>query len=131
MHRRAWIIAVCFGAAWLLILLAGSDVPPPPGFAFVIAGLALITVLMGLAIPWLWRVQEEHGPGRVVGICLGLGAVVGLLLAAIFGAGGSGEPSIPPITLGAYAIWFLVLMFVGLVNGALVGGVTVLARPRE
>ena len=125
------MIAGGFGVAWLLIMLAGSDFPPPPGFAFVIVGLAIVTVLVGFAIPWLWRVQEARGPGRVVGICLGLGAVVGLLLAAIFGSGGSGEPSRPEITLGAYVIWFVVLMFVGLVNGALVGGVTVLAKPRQ
>ena len=48
-----------------------------------------------------------------------------------FSIGGSGEPSIPPITLGAYLIWFLVLMFVGTVNGAFVGAVTVLAKPRQ
>lgn len=37
----------------------------------------------------------------------------------------------PEITLGAYVIWFVVLMFVGLVNGAMVGGVTALAKPRQ
>jgi hypothetical protein len=111
-------------------MLAGSDIPPPPGFAFVILGIALLVLLIGFALPWLWRVQDERGPGRVLGISIGLGAGIGLLLAAIFGLRGSGEPSIPPITLGAYAIWFTVLFFVGAVNGALVGGVTVLAKPR-
>lgn len=117
--------------AWLLFMLAGSDIPPPPGFAFVIVGIALLVVLIGFAIPWLWRVQDERGPGRVLGICLGLGAGIGLLLAGIFALRGSGEPSTPPITVGAYAIWFLVVTFVGTVNGAFVGGVTVLARPKD
>lgn len=127
---RPWVIAGSFGVAWLLFMLAGSDIPPPPGFAFVIVGIALLVVLIGFAIPRLWRVQDERGPGRVLGISIGLGAGVGLLLAFIFGLRGSGEPSRTDITLGAYVIWFLVLLFVGAVNGALVGGVTVLAKPR-
>ncbi len=111
-------------------MLAGSDIPPPPGFAFVIVGIALLVVLIGFAIPWLWRVQESKGPGRVLGISLAMGAGIGILLAAIFAINGSGEPSLPPMPLGAYLIWFVVVTFVGLVNGALVGGVTVLARPK-
>lgn len=35
------------------------------------------------------------------------------------------------IEMEAYVIWFVVLMFVGLVNGALVGGATALAKPRQ
>lgn len=104
--------------------------PPPRGFVVIPIGIAALVVLMGLAIPRLWRIQETHGPGRVLGISLAMGAGIGLLLAAIFGLRGSGEPSLPPMTLGAYLIWFLVVMFVGTVNGALVGGVTVLAKPR-
>jgi hypothetical protein len=30
-----------------------------------------------------------------------------------------------------YAIWFTVVTIVGAVNGVIVGGVTVLARPKE
>ncbi len=112
-------------------MLAGSDIPPPPGFAFVIVGIALLVVLIGFAIPRLWRGQDERGPARVLGICLSLGAGIGFLLALIFAARGSGEPSIPPITVGAYVIWFLVVMFAGTVNGAFVGAVTVLARPKD
>ncbi len=111
-------------------MLAGSDIPPPPGFAFVILGIALLVLLIGFAIPRLWRVQGERGPGRVMGMSIGLGAGIGLLLAFIFGLRGSGEPSRPDITLGAYVIWFLVVTFVGTVNGAFVGGVTILARPK-
>lgn len=110
-------------------MLAGSDIPPPPGFAFVIVGIAFLVLLVGFSIPWLWRVQGDRGPGRVMGISLGLGSGIGLLLAVIFALRGSGEPSTPPITLGAYLIWFLVVTGVGTVNGALVGGVTIVAHP--
>jgi hypothetical protein len=127
---RPWIIAGSFGVVWLLFMLAGSDIPPPPGFAFIILGIALLVLLIGFATPWLWRMQESKGPGRVLGISLAMGAGIGILLAAIFAIKGSGEPSLPPMPLGAYLIWFVVVTFAGLVNGALVGGVTVLAKPR-
>jgi hypothetical protein len=112
-------------------MLAGSDFPPPRGFGAIVAGLAGLVVVMGLSIPFLWRVQGEHGRGRVLGICTGLGAGIGATLAILFALKGSGEPSIPSPGVAEYAIWLVVVTVVGAVNGTLVGAVTVLCRPRS
>jgi hypothetical protein len=56
--------------------------------------------------------------------------LVGFVLAALFGLGGSGEPSAPPMAGIDYAIWFTVVTIVGAVNGVIVGLIAVVARPR-
>jgi len=113
----------------MLVLLAGSDRPPPPGFAVILVILAALVGATGLAIPWLWRVQAARGARRVLVYSLALGAVIGLTIAVGFVIRGSGEPSITAPSLTDTATWLLVLSLVGAVNGALVGGVAMLARP--
>ena len=114
---------------WLAIMLAGSDVPPPPGFVWIPIGLAVICTGMVFAMPWLWRVRTARGLFAVVRRTTMIGAVVGFVLAAIFAVKGSGEPSIPPMDFADYMIWFSVVMVVGAVNGVLVGLVTSWLRP--
>ena len=58
-----------------------------------------------------------------------IGALVGTFLAGIFAVRGSGEPSIPPMDLSDYLIWFSVVMVVGAVNGVVVGLVVSRLRP--
>ena len=50
---RRWWIASTFFVVWLLVMLAGADKPPPLGFVWVVAGLVVICVAIGLALPWL------------------------------------------------------------------------------
>ena len=114
---------------WLAIMLAGSDIPPPRGFVWVVAGLALICVGMAFAMPWLWRVRTAGGLSAVVRRTTTIGAVVGLVLAGVFAVKGPGEPSIPPMDLADYAIWFSVVALAGAVNGVLVGLVVSWLRP--
>jgi hypothetical protein len=127
---RRWLIASVLFVVWLLVLLAGSDKPPPLGFLWIVAGLIVICVAIGFALPWLWRVREESGVWSVAWRTTTLGALVGFVLAALFGLGGSGEPSAPPMDGIDYAIWFTVLTIVGAVNGLIVGLVAIIARPR-
>jgi len=127
---RRWWIASAFFLIWLLVMLAGSDKPPPLGFLWIVAGLVVISVAIGLALPWLWRVREQSGVWSVLWRTTTLGALVGLVLAALFGLGGSGEPSAPPMDGMDYAIWFTVVTIVGAVNGVFVGLVALLFRPR-
>ena len=112
-------------------MLAGSDIPPPVGFIWVVGGLVVICTAMAFAIPWLWRVRADRGLFAVVWRTTTIGALAGLALAAIFAARGSGEPSIPPLDAGDYAIWFSVVTLVGAINGVIVGITAVLARPRR
>ena len=110
-------------------MLAGSDIPPPRGFGWVVAGLALICVTMSFAMPWLWRVRTTRGLSAVVRRTTTIGAVVGLVLAGAFAVMGPGEPSIPPMALADYAIWFSVVALAGAVNGVLVGLIVSWLRP--
>jgi hypothetical protein len=86
---------------------------------------------MAFAMPWLWRVRSARGLFAVVWRTTTIGAVVGLVLAAIFAAKGPGEPSLPPMDLADYAIWFSVVAVAGAVNGVLVGLVVSWLKPRE
>ena len=110
-------------------MLAGSDIPPPRGFMWVVAGLALICLGMAFAMPWLWQVRTTRGLSAVVRRTTTIGAVVGLVLAGAFAVKGSGEPSIPPMNLADYAIWFSVVALAGAVNGVLIGLVVSWLRP--
>ena len=127
---RAWWIASGFFVVWLAIVLAGSDIPPPRGFVWVIAGLVVICVGMALTIPWLWEVRQRDGLRAVLVRTGGIGLGVGLVLAAAFALFSSGEPSAPPMNAAAYLIWFSVVMVVGAVNGVVVGLVVSWLHPR-
>ena len=127
---RRWLIASVLFVVWLLVMLAGSDRPPPIGFLWIVAGLVVICVAIGLALPWLWRVREQSGVWSVLWRTTTLGALVGFVLAALFGLGGSGEPSAPQMDGIDYAIWLTVVTIVGAVNGLIVGLVAIIARPR-
>ena len=126
---RAWWIAGGFFVVWLAIMLAGSDIPPPRAFVWVIAGLALICVGMALAMPWLWRVRTTRGLSAVLRKTTTIGAVMGLVLAVAFAVKGPREPTLPPLDLADYAIWFSVVGVAGAVNGVLVGLVVSWLRP--
>ena len=111
-------------------MLAGSDIPPPRGFVWVVAGLVVICCGMALAIPWLWEIRQRQGLRAVLVRTGGIGLGVGLVLAAAFALFSSGEPSAPPMNAAAYLMWFSVVMVVGAVNGAVVGLVVSWLHPR-
>ena len=110
-------------------MLAGSDIPPPRGFLWVVAGLIVICIGMALTTPWLWEVRQRQGLWAVLVRTGGIGLGVGLVLAAAFALFSSGEPSAPPMDAAAYLIWFSVVMVVGAVNGVVVGLVISWLRP--
>jgi len=114
---------------WLAVMLAGSDIPPPRGFVWVVAGLVVICCGMALAIPWLWEIRQRQGLRAVLVRTGGIGLGVGLVLAAAFALFSSGEPSTPPMNAAAYLIWFSVVMVVGAIKGVVVGLVTSWLRP--
>ena len=110
-------------------MLAGSDIPPPRGFVWVVAGLVVICIGMALAIPWLWEVRQRQGLRAVLVRTGGMSLGVGLVLAAAFALFSAGEPSAPPMSTADYLIWFSIVMVVGAVNGVAVGLVTSWLRP--
>jgi hypothetical protein len=114
-HRKAaGINAVVFFIFWLLVLLAGADKPPPPGFLWLALAVAVCAAVVYWRIPTYIEWHRTRRPGRYWRVVLD-GFIAGLLVALPFALRGSGEPS---ITMQAtdYAIWFGVLGMMGVVN---------------
>lgn len=113
--RRAAVIAVANALAWLLILLAGADYPPPLGFLWLLPVLLVGTPLV------YWRAtayaiwKSRSRPWRVSRV-IAEGTVAGLVVAIVLQAvPWSGEPSIRVSGADAF-IWLVVLGAVGSVN---------------
>lgn len=87
--------------------------------------------MLGTGIPRLWRMQHERGPAPVLRRCLGLGAAIGFALSLLLIALNPRDPSGPAPTTAGFVLWVVVLTFIGTVNGAFVGSVTVLSRPKR
>jgi hypothetical protein len=110
MHRIAAVNAIAFFSFWLLVLLAGADKPPPPGF------LRLIPILLLCAAAVYWRVpayinwSQTRPPGRILRVALE-GLVAGLIVGAVAAAVGRDTPPGRD-----FAIWLAVLGLMGTLN---------------
>jgi hypothetical protein len=113
--RRATVIAVAFAVAWLLILLAGADHPPPLGFLWLLPMLlvgALLVYWRATAYA-MWKSQSR--PWRV-GRVIAEGMVAGLVVAIVLRAvPWSGEPGIRVSATGTF-IWLVVVGAIGSAN---------------
>ena len=123
---RAWWIAGGFFVLWLATILAGSDIPPPRGFVWVVGGLVVICIGMALAIPWLWGVGRRHGLPAVLVRTSGIGFVVGPVLTRCSVRASRVSPR---QDAADYAIRISVVMVVGALNGVVVGLVTSWLHP--
>ncbi len=108
----------------MIILLAGADFPPPPGFILVIvfdlASSLVIYLRMNSYFNWVNH-RTEHRLLKVLLDGISAGVVVGLLLILL---SSPMEPGIPHATWLDYLIWFLVLSMVGAANSMLIYGMT-------
>lgn len=101
-RRRAAFIAAGFCLAWLLILLAGADHPPPIGFLGLLPLLCVGGLLVYWRVPTYSEWKSLSRPWRIFrvmseGLSAGLGFAV-LLHAVPWG----GEPSIRPSGIDAF-----------------------------
>lgn len=112
------LIAVAFFAAWISILYAGADHPPPRGFAWlvVVALPCAAGVYLRAPVYASWSIARR--PDRLLRVILeGLaaGMVVGfIVLVSPFG----GEPGVGPLRGTHIVIWLAVLAAVGAANSA-------------
>lgn len=121
--RSAAAIALAFFFGWLVVMYAGADHPPPPGF--------LRVVLLDLAAAFVvyWRVPVYAGwsharrPRRWLrALFEGVGA--GLIVASLtFVLSLGGEPSVQR-SAPATVIWFVVVALVGAANAWLIFGLS-------
>jgi hypothetical protein len=113
--RRAKVIAAAFAFGWLLILLAGADHPPPPGFLWVLP----IVVAGALLVYWratAYATWKSRPRPRRIGRVVAEGAVAGLAVAGVLHAvRWIGDPSIPVAGADAFT-WLVVLGAIGSVN---------------
>lgn len=120
LHRPAPAIAAAFFVLCLVILLAGADHPPPPGFLWIVL---LDLVAAGLVY---WRVPTYAGwhadrqPGRLIRVLrdgAAAGLFFGLVTVAFARASRSLETTPAP---GDIVTWSVVLTLVGVVCAVLV-----------
>ena len=112
MKRRASAIAVAFALAWLVVLLAAADHPPPIGFLGLLPFLVLATALVyWRALVYAgWKGRSRH---RSTLRAIAEGALAGLAVSAAIGSlPWVGEPSLRPSAAGFF-VWLGVASFFG------------------
>lgn len=119
--RPAFAIATVFFFAWLGILYAGADHPPPPGFALLVLIDLLAAAVVAWRVPTYVAWSRAQRPRRWL-LALLEGAAAGLIVAGVVIPFG-GEPSVQP-SATAYVTWFAVLGAVGATNAVLVYGLS-------
>jgi len=128
--RTAVWIAAAFFLGWLLILWAGADHPPPPGFIVVVlvdlACAVVVYLRVDAYIAWA-RVRRR----RRLLLALRDGAAAGLVVALIVVLlPGGVEPSVQPGPIDA-AIWFAILGTGGAANAVCVYALSAWATRRR
>lgn len=121
--------AIGFFIFWLLLLLAGADRPPPPGFIWIVVAVGVSAVVVYWRIPTYLAWYRTRRPGRAWRVARD-GLVAGLLVALPFALTGSGEPTVVVQPRDA-AIWFLVAGMVGVLNAAALYAINALVARRS
>lgn len=124
----SWTISLGFGLLFLLILLAGADKPPPQGFLWLVGLDAALVLVMRWRLRAWWSTAGETGVIRWFARGAAEGALTGLVIAVPFAVLGSGEPTVE-MTPSSYAVWFAVLVLVGVAAGLLLAAAGRIWRP--
>ena len=118
-RKNAHISAAVFFCFWLIILYAGADHPPPPGFILIVILDLACASLVYYRVPTYIRWQIDGRANRQFYALLeGLivGAIIALLMMII---PGGGEPGITLSTVDR-AIWIAVVGSVGAANAIVI-----------
>jgi hypothetical protein len=118
---RRTLMAVAFFMAWIAILYAGADHPPPAGFFWLLIPLVLASsAVVYLRAPVYASWSSSHRPGRfrrLLAEGLVAGVVVSLIQLLFRPALG---PSVESLRAADLFIWLAVLAVAGAANAALV-----------
>lgn len=106
--------AIVFFFFWLLVLLAGADRPPPIGFAWLVAVVAICAIVVYWRLPTYCEWYRTQRDGRMWFVILD-GLAAGLVVATPFALKGSGGPSVA-MEAADYVVWFAVMGLMGVVN---------------
>jgi hypothetical protein len=105
------------GVVFVLVMAAGADRPPPPGFLLFVGYGALIGALIGRVLPHLLELWDDRGAGAALARAALWGFAGGLVLMALTMVVSTGEPSID-VDAAARLIGFAVVGAVGAVGAA-------------
>ena len=93
----------------MLVLLAGSDLPPPVGFIWVAAGAVAAGALVRALVPPVLGLRHTIGVLRTLLAASGIGAGVGVACATLLVLLGSGEPTVDSPSAGQAATFVVVV----------------------
>lgn len=122
-RKIAGINAAGFFFLWLVVLVAGSDKPPPIGFLWIVLVIALSAVVVYWRIPTYILWFQTQRPGRLLRVAIE-GFMAGLVVAMPFALLGAGEPSVPMQPI-AHLGWFSILGLMGMLNALTLYGINV------
>lgn len=118
-RRLGWAV----GGGFVLVMLAGADRPPPPGFVLVIGCGMLLGVTTARLLPAVLAVWDARGWSAAVGRAAAAGFAGALLLALLLLV----SPGEPSVAVGPtdWLIWCAVTGFLGVLGAV---GTTAVAR---
>lgn len=93
-RRLATRLGWAAGIGFVLVMAAGADRPPPPGFLLVVGFGALLGALIGRLLPDLLGLWDDRGAAPAIVRAALWGFSGGLALMALTTVVSSGEPSV-------------------------------------
>ena len=128
-RKIAAVNALIFFIFWLIVLLAGADFPPPTGFVWLVLVVAVCAGVVYWRVPTYVEWHRTRRAGRHGRVLID-GVVAGLIIALPFVLKGGGEPSVTVRPVD-YAIWFVVLSVMGMLNSVAIYFINVLVYSKR
>lgn len=100
-RRLATRLGWATGILLVLVMAAGSDRPPPPGFLLIVGYGALLAALIGRVLPRLLGVWDTRGAGAALVRAALWGLLGGLALWALTVVGTTGAVGAAGLTAAA------------------------------
>lgn len=116
-NRTAWVVA----AAFVLVLAAVADLPPPPGFLWVIVWAAILSVLIRRLLPSALALWETRGAVAALSRSALVGTAFGWAVWAVASVVSGGEPTIDAGTTER-VVGFAAMGLLGGIGAAAVAG---------
>lgn len=112
------------GIGFVLVMAAGADRPPPPGFLLIVGYAVVLAALIGRLLPHLLELWDARGAAAAIVRAALWGFTGGLALMALTMVVSTGEPSVD-VDAAARLTGFTV---VGAVGALCATGLTAVAR---
>ena len=134
LSAASWTLAASTALAAVLVLLAGSDLPPPVGFIWVVTGAVAAGALVRALVQRVLGLRHTIGMLRTLLAASGIGASVGVACATLLVLLGSGEPTVDSPSAGQAATFVVVVAVVGAVSAAAISATAIfsaaMSRPQ-